>query len=137
MTAKRSRLILTKDGERVYSHLTDAFSRVLDDILRVEKIKKKDLALHAGVNESVVSRALDGYRNVELRTLGALLGAAGYTVDLKPRKIRSSGSNGEKHRPKVMPEPITKQENFYLSNDSGQANENVMGPVRAYEGAQS
>jgi hypothetical protein len=93
--AKHSRLILTRDGERAFAHLADGIASGLDRVLRTEKIKKKELAERAKVDQAIVTRVLDGARNVEIRTVGALYGAAGYVLDVAPRPIRAphGGSN--------------------------------------------
>jgi len=92
--AKRSRLILTEDGERAFAHFADAIASSLDHVLRTEKIKKKQLAEQANVDQAIVTRVLDGSRNVEIRTVGALYGAAGYVLDVSPRRIRAPLNEG-------------------------------------------
>ena len=89
MMAKRSRLILTSDGERAFAQLADGLAAGLDRILRTHKIKKKELAERANIDQAIVTRVLDGTRNVEIRTVGALYGAVGYVVDVSPRSIRA------------------------------------------------
>ncbi len=89
MMAKQPRLTLTVDGERAFGRLADGIARTLDGLLRAEGMKKKDLAEKAGVDQAVLSRVLDGSRNLELRTVGALFGALGYVVDVVPRRIRA------------------------------------------------
>lgn len=87
--AKRSRLILTKDGERSFGHLADGIGRALDSVLRSERMKKKELAEKAVVDQAVISRVIEGSRNLELRTVGALFGAAGYVLDVSPKRIHA------------------------------------------------
>lgn len=129
---KRSRLTLTRDGERVFSHMADRFARSLDGILRTEKIKKKDLANRAGVNESVVSRALDGSRNIELRTLGALYGAAGYTVEIYPKKIYSTQNGNSNKGPQTERNHALKIETVVSDNNKNSA-ENRSSKILAFE----
>ena len=86
--AKHPRLTLTRDGERAFGRLADGIGRALDFVLRVEHLKKKDLAEKAGVDQAIVSRVLDGSRNLEIRTVGAIFGAAGYALDVTPKRIR-------------------------------------------------
>jgi len=88
--AKRSRLILTSDGEQAFGRLADGISRALDAVLRQERVKKKQLAELAGVDQAVVSRALDGSRNLETRTVAALFGAMGYSLDVVPRPMHAA-----------------------------------------------
>lgn len=88
--AKRSRLILTRDGERAFGRLADGISRALDGVLRKEQVKKKDLAERAGVDQAIVSRALDGSRNLETRTVAALFGAVGYSLDVVPKPMHAA-----------------------------------------------
>jgi predicted transcriptional regulator len=99
---KRTRLILTSDGERAFGRLADSIARVLEEILRKEKIKKKDLAKKAGVDQAVLSRALDGSRNIEIRTVGALLGSLGYVLDVAPKRIRADATTASNQmRPEI------------------------------------
>lgn len=91
--AKRSRLILTPDGERSFAQFADSLARNLDHLLRLERVKKRELADRAHVDQAVVSRVLDGTRNLETRTVGALYGALGYAIEVTPRRIRTSGSS--------------------------------------------
>lgn len=108
--AKHSRLILTRDGERAFAHLADGIAASLDRILRTEKIKKKDLAERAHVDQAVVTRALDGTRNVEIRTIGALVGAAGYVLHVSPQPIRGAAlQSNEGTRPNVDLTPLNNQ----------------------------
>ncbi|SRR5579872_5998833 len=85
--AKHARLILTRDGERAFGHLADSIATNLDRLLREEEVKKKQLAEKANVDQAVLSRVLDGSRNLEIRTIGALFGALGYVLDVVPRRI--------------------------------------------------
>ena len=99
MTTK-TRLILTEDGERAYGRLADSIARTLDDLLRKDKVKQRELAERAGMNEAAVSRVLDGSRNVEIRTVGALAGALGYVFDVVPKRIRAHpNDHGNRHLP--------------------------------------
>jgi transcriptional regulator with XRE-family HTH domain len=94
---QRSRLILTRDGERAFARLADGIARLLDELLRRERVKKKDLAARAGVDQAVLSRVLDGTRNVEIRTVGALFGALGYALELKAKRLHPSGNVRTNH----------------------------------------
>jgi transcriptional regulator with XRE-family HTH domain len=87
--AKHPRLTLTSDGERAFGRLADGIARSLDGLLRAEGMKKKELAEKAGVDQAVLSRVLDGSRNLELRTVGALFGALGYVIDVVPKRIHA------------------------------------------------
>ena len=100
---KHSRLILSDDGEWAFGRLSHSIARTLDDLLRKERVKQRELAARTGMNEAAVSRVLDGSRNVEIRTLGALAGALGYVFDVVPRRIRAD-PNERNNRPttKVM-----------------------------------
>jgi DNA-binding Xre family transcriptional regulator len=84
---RNSRLTLTKDGERSFAHLVDSIARLLDELLRSERTRKKDLATKAGIDQAIVSRMLDGSRNVEARTVGAVFGALGYALDVQAKRI--------------------------------------------------
>ena len=94
---KRTRLILTADGERAFGRLTDGTARALETLLRTEKVKKRDLAERAGIDQAVLSRVLDGTRNLEYRTVAAVVGALGYVFDVVPRKIRADGGSNAAH----------------------------------------
>ena len=99
---KRTRLILTADGERAFGRLTDGTARALETLLRTEKVKKRDLAERAGIDQAVLSRVLDGTRNLEYRTVAAVVGALGYVFDVVPRKIRADAqSNNDHKRPQI------------------------------------
>ena len=94
---KRTRLILTADGERAFGRLTDGTARALETLLRTEKVKKRDLAERAGIDQAVLSRVLNGTRNLEYRTVAAVVGALGYVFDVVPRKIRADGGSNAAH----------------------------------------
>jgi DNA-binding phage protein len=93
MANKRIRLTLTRDGERAFSGIADGIARTLDELIRTERVKKKDLAEKAGIDQSVLSRVLDGSRNVEIRTVGAIFGALGYVLDVTPKRIHAPRQN--------------------------------------------
>jgi DNA-binding phage protein len=93
MASNRIRLTLTRDGERAFSGLADGIARTLDELIRTERVKKKDLAEKAGIDQSVLSRVLDGSRNVEIRTVGAIFGALGYVLDVTPKRIHAPRQN--------------------------------------------
>lgn len=105
--AKQPRLTLTRDGERAFGRLADGIGRALDNVLRKEQIKKKDLADRAGVHQAVVSRVLDGSRNLETRTIAALFGAVGYALDVVPRSMHASPQNQNNHPPRKAGGGIT------------------------------
>src|SRR5262249_43961426 len=114
---QHSRLILSRDGERAFAHLADSIARLLDDLLRKNRIKKKDLAEKAGVDQAVVSRVLDGSRNVEIRTAGALFGALGYVLEVKAKSIYGPSDNNQ-IAPKARSERMQGGEQTYDPNPS-------------------
>ncbi|MSO99754.1 MAG: hypothetical protein EXR07_01700 [Acetobacteraceae bacterium] len=93
MANKRVRLTLTRDGERAFSGLADGIARTLDELIRTEHVKKKELAEKAGIDQAILSRVLDGSRNVEIRTVGAIFGALGYVLDVTPKRIHAPRKN--------------------------------------------
>ena len=52
---KHKRLILSDDGELAFGRLPDGIARSLNELLQKDRVKKKDLAGLAGVDQEVLS----------------------------------------------------------------------------------
>jgi hypothetical protein len=85
--AKRSRAVLNEAGLRAFARLADGVSRELDRAISKEGLKRTEVAEQAGLNKAALTRVLDGTRNLELRTVAAVLGAIGYVMDVQTARI--------------------------------------------------
>ena len=97
--ANCSRLILTRDGERAFGRFADGISRGLDGCRQQNESRKRISQEKAGVDQAVVSRALDGTRNCS--TVAALFGAAGYSLEVVAKPMHSASPNRNSHRPQT------------------------------------
>lgn len=85
---------MSGDASFAYARLAgDVARQILLTIARENKrpggFTKSDLAALIGRDKGFITRSLDGARNLELRTIGAMLGAMGYVMDVKARPVRA------------------------------------------------
>ena len=79
----RKRVTLNEAGVRAYARLASGVARELDRIIEMEGLKRSDVAQKAGLNKAALTRILDGTRNLELRTIAAVLSAVNHVMDVK------------------------------------------------------
>lgn len=84
----RKRVMLNEAGVRAYARLASSVARELDRIIEVEGLKRSDVAQKAGLDKAALTRILDGTRNLELRTIAAVLSAVDHVMDVKTTATR-------------------------------------------------
>lgn len=105
--SSRKRVTLNEAGVRAYARLASGVARELDRIIETEGLKRSDVAQKAGLNKAALTRILDGTRNLELRTIAAVLSAVGHVMDVKTTSSLSESrkSNGEQFALKINASP--------------------------------
>jgi transcriptional regulator with XRE-family HTH domain len=85
--ARRNLVQLYGKGGLAYATLVGSAHGTMHAALKAEErhglVTKAELARRLGISPSRLSRILSNQGNMELRTLGAVLGALGYIADIK------------------------------------------------------
>jgi transcriptional regulator with XRE-family HTH domain len=80
---------LGRDAAMAYARLAGDVAREIEAAMEQENVSRSELATRANVDKSALTRALDGTRNLELRTIASLLGALGRVAVFSTKEIRS------------------------------------------------
>lgn len=117
----KNRSVLNEAGVRAYARLASGVARELDGIIELRGLKRSDVAQAAGLDKAALTRILDGTRNLELRTIAAVLSALGYVMDVKVKPVYGTsnvGSNnnvaGVKNNKNLV--GFSKVQNYFTEN---------------------
>ena len=81
----RKKLTFDKVSARAYARLASGVALEIENAMREAQVGRSELARRSGMDKAALTRALDGSRNLEIRTIAALLGSLGYVMDVRSK----------------------------------------------------